>query len=65
MATAPEPDVASSAAVPKVVQFAYKNFHSDGKRRNAQCKICDAKINDKEGTTSNFIRHLKTAHEAK
>ena len=67
MATAaPEPSTAggsAATALPKVVQFAYKNYHTDGKQRNAQCKICNSKIKDKEGTTSNFIRHLKTAHE--
>ena len=42
MATAPEPDAAtagSAAAVPKVVQFAYKNFHSDGKQRNCHDRV--------------------------
>lgn len=51
---------AASPTAPRVISFAYKNFHSDGKRRSAQCKTCSTIISDKEGTTSNFVRHLKT-----
>lgn len=52
------------SSTPRIIQFGYKNYHSDGKRRSAQCKTCLSSITDKEGTTSNFVRHLKT-HEDK
>ena len=63
METAPAP--AASSSIPKVIHFAYKDFRTDGKQRIAKCKVCDTTIKDKEGTTSNFVRHLKSVHEAK
>ena len=57
--------MATAGPTPKIVQFAYKNYSSDGKQRKALCKSCNAKITDAEGTTSNFVRHLKKAHKDK
>ena len=61
MAAAPQ---RVSACTPQIVQFGYKNYNTDGKQRSAECKFCSHSIKDKEGTTSNFVRHIKT-HDGK
>ena len=48
--------------LPKIVNFAYINFTETIDRRTASCKTCKSKISDKSGTTSNFVRHVKTNH---
>jgi len=48
--------------LPDVIKFSYGDFtiDEDKKIASARCKMCRAKINEKAGTTSSFVRHLST-----
>ena len=45
-----------------IVEFAYKDHKRTDGRREAECKICSKVISERGSTTSNFLRHVKSAH---
>ena len=49
--------------IPKIIHFGYKEYTTTQNKRGATCKICNVKITDLPSTTSNFIRHFRTAHK--
>lgn len=53
----------SKSRLPDVIAFAYQDFNVDEVKKvaSAKCKTCRAKICEKAGTTSSFVRHLSTS----
>lgn len=52
----------SPSTIPRIVQFGFKEYSTTLTKRGATCNICNIKITDTASTTSNFIRHFRTAH---
>jgi len=51
-----------STTLPDVIKFGYDDFtiDEDKKIASARCTTCRAKISEKMGTNSSFVRHLST-----
>ena len=49
--------------VSDVIQFGYEDFKIDQAKQltTAKCRNCRVRISEKLGTTSGYVRHLKTA----
>ena len=55
-----------SSVVPRVIKFGFRNFVQTKDSRKATCTFCNKHMKgDAPGTSSNFVRPVKTSHSHK
>jgi len=62
-----ESSCSSASFVPKAIKFGFKDFETVGSSQRAVCSFCKVRtmITDRNGVTSNFLKHLQRMHPDK